>query len=79
MVGKAVSPGVTRTFRADKDGVDSTKKLIIEFAESEGWVYDRTTESNDAWWASKTVNNLNMTMVVKSSLKHNNSVEVRVF
>ena len=79
LVGKAVSPGVTRTFRADKDGVDSTKKLIIEFAEREGWVYDRTYQGAQSWRAHKENGEIKLTIIIRDSLEYNNSIEVAVF
>ena len=78
MVGKAVSPGVTRIFRADKDGVDSTKKLIIEFAESEGWVYSRSISDDNSWWARKTIGKFDLVIIIRSSPMHDGAVEIEI-
>ena len=40
LIGKTVTPSVTREFRVNNDEIDTTVQKIVETAEADGWVYD---------------------------------------
>lgn len=79
LVGKTVSPNVTRTFEAEKGNIEATKRRIIKYAESEGWVHDPTYQGENSWRAHKKSGRFELTIIVKNSLRYENAVEVKIF
>lgn len=64
------APSVTHEFRAQTDGVEATKQRIINYAESDGWVYDPTVYSQDEnnWlWRKQGKESPRMTLVVTTT------------
>ena len=79
VVGKSVSPNITRIFKAKKDDAEATKRQIIKYAESEGWAYDPSISNDDSWWGRKTVGRFDLGISIKKSLRYDDSVEVGIF
>lgn len=79
LVSKTVSPSVTRTFRVDEYGLESTKERIIKYAEEEGWRHDPSYPDKNAWKAKMNTKDFNLTMIIRQALRYENAIEVTVF
>ena len=78
LVSKTVSPSVSRTFRTPDGEVENTKKKIIELAEKDGWNNDEGISDSKHWWARKNVGKHSLSIVINSSSKFDNAVEITV-
>ena len=72
---KTVSPSIENVFKANDRNVDETIKQIIEYAKSDGWVYDEEFSSQDTWSALKRVRkDITLDMYVKESANKGNII-----
>ena len=78
LVSKTVSPSVSRTFRTPDGEVENTKKKVIELAEKDGWNTDEGISDSKHWWARKNVGKHSLSIVINSSSKFDNAVEITV-
>ena len=78
LVSKTVSPSVSRTFRTPDGEVENTKKKVIELAEKDGWNNDEGISDSKHWWARKNVGKHSLSIVINSSSKFDNAVEITV-
>ena len=53
LIGKTVTPSVTREFRVSNDEIDTTVQEIIRLAEADGWKQDSTLSNDNEWWGRK--------------------------
>ena len=78
LVSKTVSPSVSRTFRTPDGEVENTKKKVIELAEKDGWNNDEGISDSKHWWARKNLGKHSLSIVINSSSKFDNAVEITV-
>ena len=79
LIGKTVTPSVTREFRVNNDEIDTTVQKIVETAEADGWVYDPSiyTGATDRRIWRKTIGDGDVRLVLYIEERENN-VEVRI-
>ncbi len=75
LIGKTVTPSVTREFRVSNDEIDTTVQEIIRLAEADGWKQDSTLSNDNEWWGRKTKDSSSLATIVRV---RNNHIEVTV-